>query len=44
MLYDHENDPDENINISEYPENEALVDSLSKKLYKEMEMAVHINL
>lgn len=44
MLYDHENDPDENINISEYPENAPLVDSLSKILHQEMEMAIHINL
>ena len=44
MLYDHKNDPDENVNISEYPENEALVDSLSKILHHEMESAFEINL
>ncbi len=44
MLYDHELDPDENVNISEFPENETLVDSLSKKLHKEMELAFNINL
>ncbi len=43
MLYDHKIDPNENINISEFPENTALVDSLSKKLHKEMELAFNIN-
>jgi arylsulfatase A-like enzyme len=32
MLYDHKNDPHENINISERPENRELVFQLSKKL------------
>ncbi|MCK5277395.1 MAG: sulfatase-like hydrolase/transferase, partial [Cyclobacteriaceae bacterium] len=44
MLYDHQNDPDENVNISELSENVALVDSLSKILHKEMKMAFNINL
>jgi len=44
MLYDHHIDPDENINISEFPENNALVDSLSKILHKEMQSAMEINL
>ena len=44
MLYDHNMDPDENVNISELPENTTLVDSLSKILHKEMELATEINL
>ena len=32
MLYDHSVDPDENVNISEVPENEAMVNELSTKL------------
>jgi arylsulfatase A-like enzyme len=32
MLYDHETDPDENVNIAELPENEDLVAALSQKL------------
>jgi arylsulfatase A-like enzyme len=44
MLYDHAKDPDENINISEMPENTKLVDSLSKILHQEMESAFNINL
>jgi arylsulfatase A-like enzyme len=44
MLYDHFNDPDENINISEFPENQALVDSLSKILHTEMAAAYEIEL
>lgn len=44
MLYDHVADADENMNISEFPENEALVDSLSKILHKEMESAFDIKL
>lgn len=32
MLYDHQNDPSENINISELPENVTLVKKLSKML------------
>lgn len=32
MLYDHQNDADENVNISELPENETLVNELSDKL------------
>ncbi len=44
MLYDHTVDPDENENISELPENTALVDSLSEILKKEIESAVEISL
>ena len=33
MLYDHQTDPNENVNISENPENEALVWRLSKMLH-----------
>jgi arylsulfatase A-like enzyme len=44
MLYDHFNDPEENINISEFPENLALVDSLSKILHTEMAAAYEIEL
>ena len=32
MLYDHKKDPFENVNISELPENQELVDKLSKML------------
>ena len=32
MLYDHQRDPDENKNISERPDNAALVESLSRTL------------
>lgn len=32
MLYDHEADPDENVNLSEKPENEPLVKELSRML------------
>jgi iduronate 2-sulfatase len=32
MLYDHQVDPEENVNIAELQENEALVDSLSLKM------------
>jgi iduronate 2-sulfatase len=32
MLYDHHTDPGENINISEFPENQELVNALSYKL------------
>ena len=34
MLYDQKLDPDENVNISERPENAELVRELSKKLHK----------
>lgn len=34
MLYDHKNDPAENVNIAEKPENKTLVKELSKKLEK----------
>ena len=34
MLYDHKNDPDENINIAELPENKELVEKLSFLLNK----------
>ena len=44
MLYDHGIDPDENINISEMPENANLVDSLSLVLHREMEAAKQVNL
>ena len=33
MLYDHKADPDENVNIAELPENEALVTQLSEQLH-----------
>ena len=33
MLYDHALDLDENINISEYPENSELIKQLQEKLY-----------
>ena len=29
MLYDHSQDPDENVNVSENPENEAIIEELS---------------
>ena len=32
MLYDHESDPRENINISEVPENAAIIDQLSEEM------------
>jgi len=44
MLYDHQQDPNENMNISELPENKNLVDSLSKILHHEMKAAIEINL
>ncbi|MBD3378604.1 sulfatase-like hydrolase/transferase [candidate division KSB1 bacterium] len=34
MLYDHETDPDENINVAEQPEYAATVTTLASKLYK----------
>ncbi len=34
MLYDLDNDPEETVNISEKPENKALVEELSEKLKK----------
>ena len=39
MLYDHEADPDENVNISEAPENAALVAELSEALRRGWEGA-----
>jgi len=36
MLYDHLDDPEENINIAENPENKQLVDTLSKLLTENM--------
>lgn len=36
MLYDLEEDPDENVNIAELPENKALVDSLTKVVRKQL--------
>ena len=44
MLYDHYNDPNENFNISEFPRNELLVDSLNKVLHREMKAAYKIEL
>jgi iduronate 2-sulfatase len=44
MLYDHHQDPNENVNISEFPENKNLVDSLSSILHQEMKAAIEINL
>ncbi|MFW5693013.1 MAG: sulfatase [Thermoguttaceae bacterium] len=32
MLYDHSDDPDETVNIAEQPDNEDVVDSLSRRL------------
>jgi arylsulfatase A-like enzyme len=40
MLYDHVNDPDENINIAELPEMSEKVDELSAILKDEMEKAI----
>ena len=34
MLYDHKTDPYENVNISELPQNKALIEKLSKMLEK----------
>ena len=34
MLYDHKTDPHENVNMSELPQNKALVEKLSKMLEK----------
>jgi hypothetical protein len=34
MLYDHDADPMENVNIADRPENKALVERLSKMLYE----------
>lgn len=34
MLYDHQNDPQENINISEWPDKQVIVKELSAKLGK----------
>jgi hypothetical protein len=31
-LYDHEEDPGENVNLANLPENETLVSNLSKRL------------
>jgi len=39
MLYDHQADPDENVNISERPENAALVTELSAALRRGWEAA-----
>lgn len=44
MLYDHLNDPNENVNISEIPGNDILIDSLSKILHNEMKSAFDIKL
>lgn len=44
MLYDHESDPNENFNISELPENQELVDSLSTILHKKMNSAFDVDL
>jgi arylsulfatase A-like enzyme len=32
MLYDHQNDPQENVNIAEQPENKEMVEKLAKML------------
>ncbi len=32
MLYDHSADPDENVNISEHPENAVIIDELSQEM------------
>jgi hypothetical protein len=32
MLYDHQVDPGENINISEYPEQAAAVEQMSREM------------
>lgn len=34
MLYDHQNDPEENINISEDPDNQSLISELHKLLHE----------
>jgi len=34
MLYDHRNDPEENVNIAELPENKKIVEDLHDKLLK----------
>ncbi len=39
MLYDHDNDPNENVNIAELIENESLVNELSAKLNKRLDEA-----
>lgn len=36
MLYDHRNDPEENINISELPENKSLIDRLHDTLHEHL--------
>ena len=40
MLYDQEKDPDENTNISERPENRALVKRLSKQLAEQIDFVL----
>lgn len=37
MLYDHKNDPDENVNISENPENLRIVQQMKKLLWEHRE-------
>ena len=32
MLYDHSVDPDENVNISEHPENAAIIEELGEEM------------
>lgn len=44
MLYDHDADPWENVNISELPENQRLVDSLSTLLQEEIQKAFEVKL
>jgi arylsulfatase A-like enzyme len=39
MLYDHQADPDENVNLSEKPENAALVADLSRQLREGLQAA-----
>ncbi len=40
MLYDHKNDPKENVNIAEKPENKALVGRLSNLLKKQIQKSL----
>lgn len=41
MLYDHKNDPKENVNIAENPENKALVSRLSNLLKKQIQKSLN---
>ena len=42
MLYDHQTDPDENVNIAGRPENQALVQQLSRRLDEGRKLAHQI--